>query len=497
MSSAARRAIVDGAVRKVVKRYGVVDGINRKIYKGYVVVGGINRLCYISEALAYTGEISAPSLVDIDGVTYDLYTLTTSGSLSIYADNALFWLCGGGAGGRSAASGPAPLYGSGGGGGGAYCTLGELTSGKYPVEIGKGGTADTDGSPTTLGTFIASGGKTGTDVVLGGNGGTGGGGGDGSDGNGLQVGAGGTGDGVSTYPFGLTSLYAHCAGGGGGTNYYSKDYSWNRGGDGGSNGSNGRDGRDASGTAMWAPGGEKGGGHGGGFGTDGADATFYGSGGGGGGKDATVYPFLYGKGGSGYQGVVYIAIPHKQEPLIIIRQPEDVTAVVNGNASFSVAATGEGLTYQWQALTNGATEWVDTSATGNKTSTVSMTTESYKNGYQYRCIITDMYGVQKTSNVVTLTVVPILITKQPEDFTGVQGDTVVFSVEAEGNGLIYQWEYNTGNGWNNNTINETAQTSELSFIARPYHNGYKYRCLITDANGNTLRTDEVTMTVPS
>ena len=180
----------------------------------------------------------------------------------------------------------------------------------------------------------------------------------------------------------------------------------------------------------------------------------------------------------------------------IVEQPADVTAVVNGNATFSVAATGEGLTYQWQVLIRGTAEWVDTSANGNQTSTVTMTTEIFKNGYRYRCIITDKYGNQKISDAATLTVVPILITKQPEDFTGVQGDTVVFSVEAEGNGLIYQWEYNTGNGWNNNTINETAQTSELSFIARPYHNGYKYRCLITDANGNTLRTDEVTMTVP-
>lgn len=180
----------------------------------------------------------------------------------------------------------------------------------------------------------------------------------------------------------------------------------------------------------------------------------------------------------------------------IVEQPVDVTAGATGNATFSVTATGEGLTYQWQVLASGAAEWVDTTAVGNKTSTVSITADMTQNGYMYRCIVMDMYGNQKISDVATLTVVPILITKQPEDFTGVQGDTAVFSVEAEGNGLIYQWEYNIGDNWKNNTINETAQTSELSFIARPYHNDYKYRCLITDANGNTLRTDEVTMTVP-
>lgn len=394
MSSAAKRAAVAGELHKIVKPYGVIDGKNRKIYKSYAVIDGINRLIYMSENFAFTGAY-AVSLVEIDGTTYDLYKLTTSGMLSIYADNALFWMCGGGAGGVSATT----AY-SGAGGGGAFCTSGELLSGRYPVEIGKGGAADTDGTATTLGTYTAAGGKTGAQTT-GGSGGTGGGGGDSSSTDGARHGTGGTGDGISKYPFGLTSLFAHCAGGGGGTNDYSQD-AYIRGGEGGTNGGDGKDGNNPGTHLMYALGGEKGGGNGGQSGGRGSDATFYGSAGGGGGKATTS---AYGKGGSGYQGVVYVAIVHKQEPLIIIRQPEDVTAVVGATATFSVVATGIGLTYQWEFSHNNGTNWGNVPRdTATTPELVMSNVGDYHNGYIFRCIITDANGNTVTSEAATLTV---------------------------------------------------------------------------------------------
>lgn len=90
----------------------------------------------------------------------------------------------------------------------------------------------------------------------------------------------------------------------------------------------------------------------------------------------------------------------------------------------------------------------------------------------------------------------IIITRQPVDVTVAVNETIIFSVEAEGEGLTYQWEYTTNGGtsWGNNTMNGN-QTNTLSWAARDYQNGYMYRCLITDANGHTLRTKEVTLTV--
>ena len=303
MSNAAKRVTIDNETHKIVKSLGVVDGKNRKIYKSYAVVDGKTRLCYMSELLAFTGAISAPMTVDIDGVPYAVYTLTTDGVVSVYADEALFWMCGGGAGGETPHNGLL----AGGGGGGAYCVSGKLTGGKYPVVIGQGGAASEDCQPTTLGVHTAEGGKTGVDG-FGGNGGSGGGGTVKNEGNYVSIRDGGKGDGVAKYPFGVISLQAHCAGGGGGRLYHSTQHSSEEGGDGGSNGSDGKGGQDSESEYYYSYGGEKGGGNGGSYGKDGSDATFYGSGGGGGGTNSAGFPDVFGIGGKGYQGVVYIAI---------------------------------------------------------------------------------------------------------------------------------------------------------------------------------------------
>ena len=183
----------------------------------------------------------------------------------------------------------------------------------------------------------------------------------------------------------------------------------------------------------------------------------------------------------------------------IVEQPVDVTAGATGNATFSVTATGEGLTYQWQVLASGAAEWVDTTAVGNKTSTVSITADMTQNGHMYRCIVMDMFGNKNISDVATLTVVPILITKQPENVIAAVGETAVFSIAAQGYGLTYQWEFSHNNGidWGN-VPRDTATTPELVMSnVGDYHNGYIFRCIITDANGNTVTTEGATLTVTS
>ena len=139
--------------------------------------------------------------------------------------------------------------------------------------------------------------------VSGRNGGTGGGG--------TGIDSGGSGDGLSKYPFGddsyeLWSGKPHCAGGGGGG--VSKDYARFYGGYGGTNGGNG--GSPSSGSYSGGYGGTYGGGAGGeGFtGGTGSNASYYGSGGGGGGASGS----LQFAAGVGYQGIVYVRIPVEQ-----------------------------------------------------------------------------------------------------------------------------------------------------------------------------------------
>lgn len=84
-------------------------------------------------------------------------------------------------------------------------------------------------------------------------------------------------------------------------------------------------------------------------------------------------------------------------------QPKDVTVSVGSTTNFKVVATGDGLTYQWQVKTTTGS-WKNTTLSGNKTATLKVTASAGRNGYQYRCVITDAAGRTATSKAATLTV---------------------------------------------------------------------------------------------
>lgn len=289
----------------------------RKIKKGYVSINGIAREFFSAEQVKYTGNYTVEQITH-NNQNYNLYTLTSSGTLTLN-DSAEVWMCGGGGDGSNANSSStvtSPYVRSGGGGGGGYISSGSLEIGEYIVSIGAAN-ADTTISQNSTVLYTAEAGESVTGTNAGGDGGSGGGRGyrkytSGSS----SAGSVGTGAGVSTYPFGITSLKAHSAGGTGGQVSYissSGRLAYTNGSIGGSNGSNGTT---TGGTTSAQEGGGTGGKRASTSVVNGGDATFYGSGGGGGAyylpSGATEF-FPSGKrtgsGGSGYQGVCYLLIP--------------------------------------------------------------------------------------------------------------------------------------------------------------------------------------------
>ena len=141
---------------------------------------------------------------------------------------------------------------------------------------------------------------------------------------------------------------------------------------------------------------------------------------------------------------------------------------------------------------NDGAGWVKNWSTNNYTD---MTAKASFDGYQYKCVITDANGGTLESNVVTFTVkkAAFTITAQPESVEAEVGANVKFTVIAEGEGLTYQWyvDRNDGAGWVKNwsTGKSTNMTVKESF------NGYQYKCVITDANGNVVESEIVTLTV--
>jgi len=180
----------------------------------------------------------------------------------------------------------------------------------------------------------------------------------------------------------------------------------------------------------------------------------------------------------------------------ILKQPVNQNLPSGKNAVFSVEANGRGLKYQWQYRTSATGSWKNASETGNKTAKLTVPVTAARNGYQYRCKVTDSSGNECFSDAATLKVVTLKITAQPAAVNAVAGKTAKFSVKASGEGLKYQWQYRTSakGSWKNasGTGNKTATISVPATVSR---NGYQYRCQITDKYGNVITSKAATLNV--
>ena len=184
----------------------------------------------------------------------------------------------------------------------------------------------------------------------------------------------------------------------------------------------------------------------------------------------------------------------KQPPVIITTQPENYFGSVGGTATFTVAAEGDRITYQWQRSINDGETWDNIS--GGTSTTLSVPIQASLNGYLYRCIAKDFMGHIATSQAGKLTVSSGLSTisefepeftviNEPDDYYGRPGDTATFIVEAEGENLSYNWLCRAPGASNFEYLTSSdATTNTLRVEMTAASNGAEYRCFITDANGD-------------
>lgn len=159
-------------------------------------------------------------------------------------------------------------------------------------------------------------------------------------------------------------------------------------------------------------------------------------------------------------------------------------AVCAGSAvTFSVAASGSGLTYQWQLNTGSGFADI---AGANASSYNLATTTVGQNGYQYRCVVSGTCTPPATSNAATLNVSStVTVTTNPSNSTVCELTNTSFTVAAAGSGLTYQWQVSTDGGTNYTNLSATAvyggvNSATLTLTAVPYtYNTYRYRCVVS------------------
>jgi Secretion system C-terminal sorting domain len=162
------------------------------------------------------------------------------------------------------------------------------------------------------------------------------------------------------------------------------------------------------------------------------------------------------------------------------------------NISFTVAAAGSGLSYQWQVSTDGGANYnnvaVGAPYSGITTNTLTITgVPPTFNNNRYRCVISNGVctpGIS-TGALLTVNTFPSIGT-QPQNVTICEGAGATFSVAATtGVGsLTYQWQLSTNGGSTYANISG-ATTSSFAQASVPVgQNGYRFRVIVTAGCGS-------------
>ena len=185
----------------------------------------------------------------------------------------------------------------------------------------------------------------------------------------------------------------------------------------------------------------------------------------------------------------------KKAAVTINRQPQNVlNGVLNQAYTFQVEAEGENLTYQWEYSADGGATWTKSGQTGCTTNKIEVKLLAYRDGQMYRCVITS--GQSKvTSAAAKLKLLNLKIQSQPQSYTGALNDNVTFTVVATGDELTYQWYYRFDGGAWLKSSGEGYNTATLKTKLLAYRDGYEYKCVITDEDGNVIETNPASMTV--
>lgn len=191
-------------------------------------------------------------------------------------------------------------------------------------------------------------------------------------------------------------------------------------------------------------------------------------------------------------------------PVTLSASPADQSVCVGSNTSFTVAATGTSISYQWQVDNgSGFANLSDTTGIYSGSTTTSLTLTNViaaKNGYKYRCVLTGVCGpiVNTTTATLTVNTIPAIVS-QPTNKTICFGNNTSFSFTGTGSGLTYQWYVNTGSGFtalSDGGVYSGSSTGTLTLTAPPATmSGYIYRCIGTAICAPTLTSNSVTLTV--
>ncbi len=184
----------------------------------------------------------------------------------------------------------------------------------------------------------------------------------------------------------------------------------------------------------------------------------------------------------------------------ITTNPSNATVCHNGTATFTTAAKGANLTYQWQVRPGSSGSWSNLANnsvySGATTSALSVNaTTTALNNYQYRCVVNGSCTPGVVTSVAVLTVNPNLsptVSISTATNKICVGTTVTFTASVPNIGYIapsYQWYVN----------NVQVGTNSSTFSTSSLANNDQVKCRITTsyacASSNTALSNGIAMEV--
>lgn len=165
----------------------------------------------------------------------------------------------------------------------------------------------------------------------------------------------------------------------------------------------------------------------------------------------------------------------------ITTQPSSVNSCTGENITFSVAATGSNLNYQW---------YKGTEMLAGKTLASLVINNSKKSDEgDYKCEVSSECGDPVMSNVASLDLIQAPeITDRSSDVTICEGENTTISVTAIGENIQYQW-------YKENTIIPGATTNSYQISNATSNDGARYKVEITSESCDDLTSPFIRVTV--
>lgn len=181
------------------------------------------------------------------------------------------------------------------------------------------------------------------------------------------------------------------------------------------------------------------------------------------------------------QAVLTVIVPPS-----FVTQPTSITNNAGTTATFSVAASGTALNYQW--FKNGTNQLTDAgNVSGSGTAMLTLNNVLGGDAGAYSVEISNLGGSLMSSNA-TLTVIDPVITNEPTNVGAVLGTPASFSVGVAGTSPTYQWR-------KDGTAIGNATNSTYSLAAVVDTNAGGYDVIVTTIYGSVTSTPPAALTV--